>query len=35
MKIFMQRFILILILLPFFGKAQTVNPIVEKTKNMK
>lgn len=35
MKIFMQRFILILLLLPFFGKAQNVNSIPEKTKSMK
>ena len=35
MKIHLQRFILILFLLPFFAKAQTIVPLLEKTKNMK
>lgn len=35
MKIHLQRFLLILFLLPFFAKAQTVVPILEKTKSMK
>lgn len=35
MKIFTQRLILILFLLPFFTKAQNANSISEKTKNMK
>jgi hypothetical protein len=35
MKIHLQRFLLILFLMPFFAKAQTVVPILEKTKSMK
>jgi hypothetical protein len=35
MKIHLQRFLLILFLLPFFAKAQAVVPILEKTKSMK
>jgi hypothetical protein len=35
MKIHLQRFLLILFLLPFFAQAQTVVPILEKTKSMK
>ena len=35
MKIHLQRFLLIVFLLPFFAKAQTVVPILEKTKSMK
>lgn len=34
-KIHLQRFLLILFLMPFFAKAQTVVPILEKTKSMK
>lgn len=35
MKIYLQRFLLILFLIPFFAIAQTVDPILEKTKSMK
>jgi hypothetical protein len=35
MTIHLQRFILFFFLIPFVVQAQTVNPIVEKTKNMK
>ena len=35
MKNFLKCVVLILILLPFFAKAQSVNSITEKTKNMK
>lgn len=35
MKKNLQRLLYILILIPFLIKAQTINPIIEKTKNMK
>ena len=35
MKIYLQRFLLILFLIPFFAIAQTIVPILEKTKSMK